>query len=180
MQEDRVGERVALPPRVIPKKMDVRLIKDFKALVPPVFRGGINFLEAEHWLKGVKKILDVLEVPEERRVSLASFMLRDKADSWWDMFKSTHDVPHMGWTQFEELLLAKHFPEAMRRQKRSEFVHLQQGGYDYNRVCLPIYFVIGVCTTYGGKRADESRTVSRGAEAEHSSLISSFYALNLQ
>ena len=125
VQEDRAGERVALPPRVTPKKMDVQLIKDFKALVPLVFRGGINFLEAEHWLKEVKKILDVLEVPEGRRVSLASFMLRDEADSWWDMVKSTHDVPHMGWTQFEELLLAKYFPKAMRRQKRSEFVHLQ-------------------------------------------------------
>ena len=51
---------MALPPRVIPEKMDVRLIKDFKALIPPVFRGGVNFLEAEHWLKEVKKILDVL------------------------------------------------------------------------------------------------------------------------
>ena len=48
----------------------------------------------------------------------------NEADSWWDMFKSTHDVPHMGWTQFEELLLAKYFPEAMRRQKRLKFVHL--------------------------------------------------------
>ena len=104
--------------------MDVRLIKDLKALVTPVFWGGINFLEAENWLKEVKKILDVLEVPEERRVSLASFMLRDEADSWWDMVKSTDDVPHMGWTQFEELLLAKFLPEAMRRQKRSEFVHV--------------------------------------------------------
>ena len=118
MQEDRARERVALPPRVIPKKMDVRLIKDFKSFVPLVFLGGINFLEAEHWLKRVKKILDVLEVPEEQRVSLASFMLRDESDSWWDMVKSTYDVPHMGWTQFEELLLAKYFPEAMRRQKR--------------------------------------------------------------
>ena len=61
-----------------------------------MFRGGINFLEAEHWLKEVKKIMDVLEVPEERRVSLASFMLRDEAESWWDMVKSIHDVPHMG------------------------------------------------------------------------------------
>ena len=81
VQEDGAGESVALPPRVIPEKMDVRLIKDFKALIPPVFRGGINFLEAEHWLKEVKKILDVLEVPKERRVSLDSFMLRDEADN---------------------------------------------------------------------------------------------------
>ena len=70
VQEDRAGEGVALPPRVTPKKMDMQLIKDFKSLVPPMFRGGINFLEAEHWLKEVKKILDVLEVPEERRVLL--------------------------------------------------------------------------------------------------------------
>ena len=96
VQEDGAGESGALPPRVILEKMDVRLIKDFKALIPLVFWGGINFLEAEHWLKEVKKILDVLEVLEERRVSLASFMLRDEADSWWDMVKSTHDVPHMG------------------------------------------------------------------------------------
>ena len=34
VQEDKAGERVVLPRRVIPKKMDVRLIKDFKALVP--------------------------------------------------------------------------------------------------------------------------------------------------
>ena len=115
VQEDGAGESVALPPRVIPEKMDVRLIKDFKALIPPMFRGGVNFLEAEHWLKEVKKILDVLEVPEEWRVSLASFMLRDEAESWWDIVKNTHDVPHMGWTQFEELLLAKYFPEAMMR-----------------------------------------------------------------
>ena len=96
VQEDGAGESVPLPPRFISEKVDVLLIKDFKALIPPVFRGGINFLDAKHWLKEVKKILDVLEVPEERRVSLASFMLSDEADSWWDMVMSTHDVPHIG------------------------------------------------------------------------------------
>ena len=63
---------------------------------------------------------------EERRVSLAYFMLRDEANSWWDMNKSTHDVPQMRWAQFEELVLANDFQEAARKQKRDEFVHLQQ------------------------------------------------------
>ena len=76
----------------------------------------------------MKKNLDVLEVLEERRVSLPSFMLRDEVDSWWDIVKNAHDVPHMGWAQFEELLLAKYFLKVMRREKRLEFVHLQQGG----------------------------------------------------
>ena len=36
-------------------------------------------------MKEIKKILDAMVVPEERRVSLALFMLRDEADNWWDM-----------------------------------------------------------------------------------------------
>ena len=72
----------------------------------------------------IKKILDVMAVSKQMRVSLASFMLRDEVDSWWDMIKSTRDVVQMKWTQFEELLLANYFLEAIRRQKRDEFVHL--------------------------------------------------------
>ena len=94
---------------------NVSLIWEFKALTPPIFRGGPNFLEAKNWMKEIKKILDVMAVPEERRVSLASFMLRDEADNWWDMIKTTQDVTKMVWMQFEELLLSNYFPETVRR-----------------------------------------------------------------
>ena len=77
-------------------------------------------------MKEIKKILDAMVVPEERRVSLALFMLRDEADSWWDMIKTTQDVTKMVWMQIEELLLANYFPEAVRRQKRVEFIRLVQ------------------------------------------------------
>ena len=93
------------------------LIWEFKALTPPIFRGGPNFLEADNWMKEIKKILDVMAMPEERRVSLASFML-------WDMIKTTQDVTKIVWMQFEELLLSNYFPKAVRRQKRVEFIHL--------------------------------------------------------
>ncbi|RVW65012.1 Retrovirus-related Pol polyprotein from transposon 17.6 [Vitis vinifera] len=62
------------------------------SLTPPIFRGGPNFLEVENSMKEIKKILDVMVVPEERRVSLTSFMLRDEADNWWDMIKTTQDM----------------------------------------------------------------------------------------
>ena len=64
-------------------------------------------------------------VPDERRVSLA-FMLRDEAYNWWDMINTTQDVTQMVWMQFEELLLSNYFPEAIRRQKSLEFIHLVQ------------------------------------------------------
>ena len=121
IQDNGAGNRRMSSPRSNSENQNVSLIRDFKALVPPIFRGGTNFLEAEHWLKEIKKILDVMVVSEERRVSLASFMLRDEADSWWDMIKSTHDVAQMKWTKFEELFLANYFLEAIRRQKRAEF-----------------------------------------------------------
>ena len=90
------------------------LIQEFKALNPPIFRGGPNFLEAKNWMKEIKKILDVMIVLDERRVSLA-FMLRDEADNWWDMIKTTQDVTKMVWMQFEELLLSNYFPKIVRR-----------------------------------------------------------------
>ncbi|KAJ9672764.1 hypothetical protein PVL29_026116 [Vitis rotundifolia] len=108
------------------KYPNMGLIWEFKALNPPIFRGGPNFLEAENWMKEIKKILDVMAVPEEMRVSLASFMLRDEVDNWWDVIKTTQDVTQMVWMQFEELLLSNYFPKAVRRQKRYEFIHLVQ------------------------------------------------------
>ena len=84
-------------------------------MTPPIFRGGPNFLEVENWMKEIKKILDVMTMLEERRVSLASFMLRDEADNWWDMIKTTQDVTQMVWMRFEELLLSNYFPETVRR-----------------------------------------------------------------
>ena len=61
---------------------NVSLIREFKALTPPIFRDGPNFLEAENWMKEIKKILYVMVVHEEMRVSLASFTLRDGANNW--------------------------------------------------------------------------------------------------
>ena len=95
------------------------LIGEFKALTPPIFRGGPDFLEVENWMKEIKKILDVMAVPDERRVSLASLMLRDEVDNWCDMIKTSQDVTKMVWMQFEQLLLSNYFPEVVRRQKKS-------------------------------------------------------------
>ena len=91
-QNNWVWRRNLICPRAGSENQNVKLIQDFKPLFPLIFRGGPNFLEAENWLKEIKKILDVMGVHEEGRVSLAAFMLRDEANIWWDMIKSTHDM----------------------------------------------------------------------------------------
>ena len=42
------------------------------------------------------------------------------------MIKTSQDITKMVWMQFEELLLSNYFPEAVRRQKRVEFIRLVQ------------------------------------------------------
>ena len=85
---------------------NVSLIQEFKAMVPPIFQGGPNFLKIENLLKDIKKILDAMAILKAMRVSLASFMLRDEVDDWWDMIKTTHDVTQMTGIQFKELFLS--------------------------------------------------------------------------
>ena len=43
--------RNAIYPGVDSKYQNVSLIQEFKALVPPIFWGGPNFLETKNWLK---------------------------------------------------------------------------------------------------------------------------------
>ena len=58
--------RTAIYPAAGSECQNVSLIQEFKALTPPIFRGGPNFLEVENGMEEIKKILDVMAVPEER------------------------------------------------------------------------------------------------------------------
>ncbi|KAL6349618.1 hypothetical protein AAG906_035779 [Vitis piasezkii] len=76
-----------------------------------------NAEAVEHWLRRMKRILVGLDIPEENRVSLAAYMLIDKADFWWESMK----------IEFERIFLGKYFGEVAKHAKRMEFEHLIQG-----------------------------------------------------
>ena len=57
IQDNGAGDRRMSSPRANFENQNVSLIRDFKAIVPPIFRGGLNFLEVEHWLKERNKIV---------------------------------------------------------------------------------------------------------------------------
>ncbi|KAL6340732.1 hypothetical protein AAG906_021270 [Vitis piasezkii] len=58
-------------------------------------------------MKEIKKILDVMAM-RERRVSLASFMLRDEVVTWWDMIMTN------------EQMRAEQFQEGLRLNIRAQ------------------------------------------------------------
>ncbi|KAL6336406.1 hypothetical protein AAG906_014578 [Vitis piasezkii] len=67
----------------------------------------------EHWLRRMRRILVGLDIPEEKRVSLAAYMLVDKTDFWWESMKRVYDTEYFG--------------EVAKHAKMMEFEHLIQG-----------------------------------------------------
>jgi hypothetical protein len=57
---------------------------EFLRLKPPTFAGSSNLLDADDWLRTVKRKLEVIGCPENQRVHLAAHQLSGMALSWWD------------------------------------------------------------------------------------------------
>ncbi|RVW98761.1 Transposon Tf2-2 polyprotein [Vitis vinifera] len=102
-------------------------MKRFMVIQPPSFNGELSAKAAEHWLRRMRRILVGLDIPEERRISLAAYMLIDKADFWWKSMKRVYDTEVMTWEEFERIFLGKYFGEMAKHAKRMKFEHLIQG-----------------------------------------------------
>ncbi|CAM8893048.1 unnamed protein product [Rhodiola kirilowii] len=104
----------------------IKFLREFKKMNPPVFTGTVDPDVADKWIKQVKKLLDLLAIPDDCRVVLTSHLFEGEADYWWDFVKSSHDVASMTWEVFEEVFFAKYFRESARDAKMEEFIHLLQ------------------------------------------------------
>nr|prf retrotransposon del1-46 [Lilium henryi] len=105
-----------------------RLIKEFKGLNPPIFKGDPDPLEAHRWIRHVTKILDTLGVTDEQKVILASFQLQGEAEFWWDakVRSREDDTTQIKWDEFVEVFTEKFFPDTVR-DDLERFMTLVQG-----------------------------------------------------
>ncbi|XP_052170369.1 uncharacterized protein LOC127786762 [Diospyros lotus] len=76
------------------------LLKDFMALRPPEFSGGVDTTEAEDWLLAVEKHLRSIGCAEAHRVRLGTFLLRGDAERWWETTQQQYGDGGPTWTQF--------------------------------------------------------------------------------
>jgi hypothetical protein len=61
---------------------------EFLRLKPPTFAGSSNPLDADDWLRTVKRKLEAIGCHENKRVHLAAHQLSGMALSWWDTFSA--------------------------------------------------------------------------------------------
>ena len=90
-------------------------LEQFKKLDPPIFRGSINPMVAEAWIKQIEKIFTALGCGEEQKVVFASFVLQGEADHWWEsktrLLRTLLERRPITWELFEEAFLEKYFPQ---------------------------------------------------------------------
>ena len=64
-----------------------RALEQFQKLNLPAFKGGVDPIQTEEWLRQIEKKLDVMECTENQRVSFTFFISKGKAERWWEMVK---------------------------------------------------------------------------------------------
>src|SRR5262249_219623 len=90
----------------------VPMMEQFRRMGPPSFSGEGAPSVAESWIRETEKIFRAIRCPEEDRVPLASFMLQDRADVWWNStlrtdFLGREDVR---WPEFLVAFRRRFFP----------------------------------------------------------------------
>ncbi|PON74929.1 hypothetical protein PanWU01x14_046460 [Parasponia andersonii] len=55
----------------------------FRKNKPPVFKGETDPLLAEEWIRSLEGIFDYIRIPDEEKVSCATYMFQMDARHWW-------------------------------------------------------------------------------------------------
>lgn len=71
------------------------MLREFRKLNLPNFRGDPNPLVAHKWLRQVRKLMDILRMPVEYRVTIAASLFEGEADYWWESIQRNRDVEVM-------------------------------------------------------------------------------------
>ncbi|MQM09883.1 hypothetical protein Taro_042769 [Colocasia esculenta] len=102
----------------------------FKRMLLPSFKGESDPLLAESWMREIEKIFRAIRCADEDKVTLATYMLKERADVWWASLLCTRfedGAIDVAWDEFVRLFWAKFVPEHVQDRMEQEFLSLAQG-----------------------------------------------------
>ncbi|MQL95718.1 hypothetical protein Taro_028381 [Colocasia esculenta] len=106
------------------------IMEQFKRMSPPSFKGESDPLLAESWMREIEKIFQAIRCAEDAKVTLATYMLQERADVWWSSILRTRfedGAVEIAWDEFVRLFRAKFVPEHIQDKMEQEFLSLTQG-----------------------------------------------------
>ncbi|KAH0689070.1 hypothetical protein KY289_016428 [Solanum tuberosum] len=104
-------------------------VRDFVRMNPPEFLRSQVGEDLQNFIDEVKKIFEVMQLPWNDRVELASYQLKDVAHIWYTQLKENRgtDATPITWDCFSETFLDRFFPIELREARAQEFMNLRQG-----------------------------------------------------
>jgi hypothetical protein len=84
-------------------------------------------MDADDWLKTIKKKLQVVQCNNREKVLFASHQLEGPAADWWDTYVEAHEEPEsINWQEFKNSFRSHHVPLGIMKLKKKEFEELKQ------------------------------------------------------
>ena len=102
-------------------------LRDFTRMNPPIFTGAKTSEDPQEFIDEVHKILVDMGATDIEKAELASYQLKDVAQSWCKMWQDSRvqgGVP-VTWELFKTAFLERFFPREMREAKVEEFINLK-------------------------------------------------------
>ncbi|MQL80871.1 hypothetical protein Taro_013324 [Colocasia esculenta] len=90
------------------------IMEKFKRMAPPSFKGESDPLLAESWMREIEMIFRAIRCAEDDKVTLATYMLQERADVRWSSLLRTRfedGAVEVAWDEFVRLFRAKFVPE---------------------------------------------------------------------
>ncbi|MQM01504.1 hypothetical protein Taro_034260 [Colocasia esculenta] len=112
------------------------IMERFKRMAPPSFKGECQPLLAESWMREVEKVFQAIRCAEEDKVSLATYMLQERADVWWASVLCTsvqageRDGPISGGEEGSLEEVSTTFPQAGQEQGSVPVTPTSSCGYE--------------------------------------------------
>ncbi|CAO2201079.1 unnamed protein product [Urochloa humidicola] len=103
--------------------------REFMSHRPPSFSHSADPLEADDWLKTVKKMLNITQCTDREKVLYASGRLEGTAGDWWDAYTAAQaNADTITWQEFKTNFRNHHIPAGLMKLKKKEFLALKQNG----------------------------------------------------
>ncbi|MQM11784.1 hypothetical protein Taro_044695 [Colocasia esculenta] len=106
------------------------MMERFKSMSPPSFKEESDPLLAESCMREIEMIFRAIRCTEGDKVTLATYMLQERADVWWSSLLRTRyedGAVDVGWDEFVRLFRTKFVPEHIQDKMEQEFLSLTQG-----------------------------------------------------
>jgi len=98
------------------------LFERFDSSRPSKYFGVVDPKIMLEWVDEMEDLFTVHQVPEARKVEIATFYLRGEANKWWKLVKRA-----CSWEEFKVSLNARFYPDSLMKMKTQEFLDLKQG-----------------------------------------------------